>query len=144
MNVSNDLSFNNHIYIICKKAYWVINNIFRSFCCKDTNVYIKAYSSYVRPHLEYASCIWSPYKVGIKKILKKYKNVLLGGFFIGYNIVYVPYLGRLEILKLQNLKLRRLICDLCMCFNILKAFVDCNLKRCLVLNRGQNRLGSSI
>ena len=28
VHVSNDLFFNDHIYIICKKAYWVINNFF--------------------------------------------------------------------------------------------------------------------
>ena len=74
MHVSNDLSFNDHIYINCKKAYWVINNIFRSFCCKDTDVYVKAYSSYVRPHLEYVSYIWSLYKGGIIKYITKVRK----------------------------------------------------------------------
>ena len=45
VHASIDLFFNDHIYIICKKAYWVIDKIFRSFCCKDTNVYVKACSS---------------------------------------------------------------------------------------------------
>ena len=45
VHVSTALSFNDHIYIICKKAYWVINNIFRFVCCKDTNVYVKTFSS---------------------------------------------------------------------------------------------------
>ena len=37
-HVSNDSSFNDYIYITCKKTYWVIKNIFSSFCYSDANV----------------------------------------------------------------------------------------------------------
>ena len=49
--------------------------------------------------------------------------------------MYAPYLNRLEILKHQYLEFMRLICDLSMCFNVLKGFVDCNFKGCPILNR---------
>ena len=42
-------------------------------------------------------------------------------------------------IKTSIFELRRLICDLSMCFNILKSFVNCYLERCFVLNRSQNR-----
>ena len=80
VHVSDNFSFNYHIYIICKEAYWVINKIFRSFCCKDNNVYVKAYSSYVRSHLEHASCIWSPYKCF--KMLKGFVDCNLNGCLV--------------------------------------------------------------
>ena len=43
------LSFNDNIYVICKKVYSFINNIFRSFGREDTNEYLKAYSSHIHP-----------------------------------------------------------------------------------------------
>ena len=94
VHVSNDLSLNDRIYVFCKKAYWVINNIFHSFCCKDPNVYVKAYSSFVRPHLEYASCIWSPYKAGIIKYIEKVQKYFTRQLFIRCKIVHACTLFR--------------------------------------------------
>ena len=71
--------------------------------------------------------------------MKKHRNILLGGIYYRCNVVYAPYLDRLEILKLQSLELRHLICDLSMCFYKLKDCKDCNIKGYLVLNRSQNR-----
>ena len=48
VRISNDLSFNDHIYITCMKACWVINNIFYSFSCEDTSIYVKTYSAYLK------------------------------------------------------------------------------------------------
>ena len=103
------------------------------------HVYVKTYSSYASPHLEYVSFIWFPYKVGIIKYVEKVQKYFTRRLFIKCNIVYEAYLDRLEILKLLFLKLRRLICHLSICFNILEDFLDCNLKGCLVLNKGQNK-----
>ena len=45
---------------MCTKAYKAIglNSIFRCFCCKKIDVYVKAYLAYVRSILEYSTCIW--------------------------------------------------------------------------------------
>ena len=54
------LMFRDHIY---KKAALADRNlglIFRSLNCIDTAMFLNLYKSPVRPHLEYASSVWSP------------------------------------------------------------------------------------
>ena len=52
--IRNDLSFDEHINTMCTNADRVINSIFRRFCCKKIDVYVKAYLAYGRSILEYS------------------------------------------------------------------------------------------
>ena len=49
------LHFSEHIGVCCTSAYCVINRIFRCFITNNMPAIRKAYISYARPHLEYAS-----------------------------------------------------------------------------------------
>ena len=44
-----------------KKANFVLGQISRSFSYRDRCTFIKLYKTFVRPHLEYASQVWSPW-----------------------------------------------------------------------------------
>ena len=59
--VDQNLSFAEHCSTITKKALQRANLILRAFQCRDKAVLIRAYCTYVRPLLEYASPVWSPH-----------------------------------------------------------------------------------
>ena len=52
-------TFEEHISAKIKKANSIAGLIRRSFTFLDSNSFIKIYSAFVRPHLEYAQCVWS-------------------------------------------------------------------------------------
>jgi len=61
--ISSDLKFNHHISSIVARAHRVNNLIYKCFHCRDTDVLLKAHTTYVRPIVEYASVVWSPHNV---------------------------------------------------------------------------------
>jgi len=63
------------------------------------------YKALVRPHVEYANSVWSPYKKGdieaIEKIQKRATKLVI-------SLRKLPYKERLQHLNLYSLKYRRL------------------------------------
>ena len=86
---------------------------------------LRAFTSYVRPLLEYNSVIWSPRYVYLKDKLESVQRRFtkrLKGFG------HISHAARLDRLKAETLELRRLTTDLTMTFSIIRGFVDidCN------------------
>jgi len=77
---------------------------------------MRACKTYVKPILEYASCVWSPtYTVAIKlieSVQRKFTKRLPG-----YS--YLDYASRLRRLKVESLELRRLHSDLILTYKML-------------------------
>ena len=70
--VSKDLSWANHIEDICTKANKTLGLIKR-VCARDVvdaNTRKLLYCAVVRPKLEYASCVWSPYSAKQRKLIE--------------------------------------------------------------------------
>ena len=114
--VDNRLTFSNHIAEITKKAHQRANLIFRCFSSKDVDTLLRAFTTYVRPLLEYNSQIWSPITINdIFKIeqVQKHFTKRLNGFSS------FTYFQRLQLLKLDSLELRRLRSDLIFLYKIL-------------------------
>ena len=90
--------------------------IFRSFISRDTLHLTRAYISYIRPLLEYASPIWSSslhyLNDSIESVQRAYTKRLLG-------LQNLSYKERLTKLKMQSLEHRRLLSDLVVCYNII-------------------------
>jgi len=79
--LSSDLSFNDHITIMCNKALRVFGFIRRNcFDFKNPNCFELLYCSLVRSILEYDSVIWNPYQTGliikIERVQKRFLRVL--------------------------------------------------------------------
>ena len=55
-----NLKFTDHINIKVNKANRNVGLIFRTFTFMDKDMFLSIYKSIVRPHLEYASSVWSP------------------------------------------------------------------------------------
>jgi len=86
------------------------------FLCKDTDILIKAFITYVRPLLEYCSPVWSPTSVALVNDLESVQRRLtkrLPGFKL------INYDDRSARLGIDRLELRRLRADLILCYKIL-------------------------
>ena len=95
--VDTNLKFHSHITSKIRISNRNIGIIFRTFTYMDKNRFLHLYKSLVRPHLEYASTVWSPY-------LRKHQ------------IAFVNFISRATKLKtpigIPSLEYRRLRADM--------------------------------
>lgn len=73
--IDSNLSFAEHISHIVAKAHARACLIHKCFLSRDTSTLVRAFITYVRPLLEYCSCVWSPYlKNNIYKVESVQRN----------------------------------------------------------------------
>jgi len=126
--------FKQHITNICKKAYALINMLFRCFETDDANSIVIAYKTIVRPSLEYCSCVWNPFLdarhyLGLTDKLENVQRYFTRRVFRRCHIGQSSgYLTRLEMLNLKSLELRRLHCDMSMVYKLLHNLTDVDPK----------------
>ena len=75
-----------------------------SLTSRDMNLWRQLYLSMVRPHLEYAVQVWSPYKL---KNINEIERVQARATKVPTNLQQLPYEKRLELMKITSLKERR-------------------------------------
>ena len=82
----------------------VLRQITKNFHFRDRNIFKKLYVQYVRPHVEFASPVWSPWLEQdiqtLEKVQKKAVGMISG--LKGEN-----YIEKCKELKLDTLRLRR-------------------------------------
>ena len=61
VTISNDLSWKRHVDIITKKANSTMSFIRRNIRSSPSSAKARAYKTYIRPSVEYASSAWSPH-----------------------------------------------------------------------------------
>ena len=109
VNVDPLLSFEQHINQVCNKGRSISGLIMRTMTYRNWDIMVPLFKALVRPHLEYANAIWSPYKVKyIKQIEKIQKNFTR----LIYGMKNMEYAQRLKQLKLPSLRFRRFRGDL--------------------------------
>ena len=60
--LSSDMPWSPHINAICVKARRLVGLLYRKFYSwSDRQSLLTLYTAYVRPHLEYCSCVWDPF-----------------------------------------------------------------------------------
>ena len=137
--LSLDLKPEKHIGLVVRKAsntLWLLSQSLRYL---DNHSKISAYTSYVRPQLEYATIIWSPYlKKDIDRIERVQKRFVKGlqGF---RNLPYDEALRRLTLHKLET---RRTILDLKTLFKIVHENFG-NVKACSKNSPKQHKIAQS-
>ena len=114
----SDLSWAQHINNICTKAKKLLGLI---YCCfyqfsTPTSLF-QMYISLVRPNLEYASQVWSPYRVGEVNSLEHVQKFALRMCAKSWDTSYQELLQLFSQLDLQQ---RRLYLDLCTMFRIIE------------------------
>ena len=106
---------------ITAKALRRVGLLFKCFITRDHNILVKAFNTYVRPVLEYASSIWSPTQIGLinrlETVQRRFTKRLPG-------IGHLTYRERLSALNLESLEIRRLRLDLLLTYKILFGMAD--------------------
>ena len=91
------------------RANAVLGQISRAVSYRDAKTFLKLYTVYVRPHLEYAVTSWSPWEVGDKETLEKVQRRALG---MVSNLGGWNYNARLEEEIMLSLEERRVRGDI--------------------------------
>ena len=100
----SDLKFDEHISAKVKKANAIVGLVRRTFNFLDCRMFKKLYTTFVRPHLEYAQAVWSPH---LKKNINILENVQIRATKIVDGLAYLDYPERLKKLDLPTLVYRR-------------------------------------
>ena len=107
--VSEDCKFSKHINNIVKSAYQKVWQIMKVFESKDAKLLVKAFTTFIRPVLEYCSIIWSPFLLKdinlIEKVQKRFTKRICKN-------KQASYAQRLKFFDLQSLEERRIKIDL--------------------------------
>ena len=85
---------------------------------------MKAYKTYVRPTLEYATTIWSPYLVKDKTKIESVQRYFTRKVCRRCSIPYACYKDRLFKLNLKSLEYRRSEFDLMFLYKVLNDLLD--------------------
>jgi hypothetical protein len=134
--VSCNLKFSDHINKIVCRAHARANLIHKCFVSRDTATLVFAFTTYVRPLLEYASCVWSPQTIGL---IKKVESVQRRFTKRLPNMKHLSYDERLRELKLESLELRRLKTDLIYTYKIICGYVDVDISNLFCFNNNITR-----
>ena len=107
--VDSELTFEEHISEKLRKANCIVGLIRRSFSFLDSGTFMKIYTAFVRPHLEYAQAVWAPY---MRKYINRIENVQMRATKLVDGMGKVEYKERLTKLNLPTLLYRRMRGDM--------------------------------
>ena len=99
-----DLTFENHIAAKISKANAIAGLIRRSFSFLDGRLFKRLYTTFVRPHLEYAQSVWAPHS---QKQIDSLERVQMRATKMVDGMGSLDYPTRLEELGLPTLLYRR-------------------------------------
>jgi len=115
VTVDTLLTYDAHINHIISKAYSRIGAMFKGFSTRSLSFLKKAFVTYVRPIVEYASNVWNPYLLkhinAIERVQRRFSKRIP-------SLKDLSYSERLAVLDLEPLELRRLKADLVLYFKI--------------------------
>ncbi len=127
VHLDSSLNFKVHVATITRKALAGLCVLFKCFVTSDVEALLRAYASFVRPLLEYASIVWSPSlsrrsSLGCLSSVDRIEAVqrsFTRRLFVQCRLpMGTSYLERLRVLNLEPLQLRRLKADLCMVYKM--------------------------
>lgn len=130
------LSAEKHLGRIAAVAYSSLVRLRLAFNYMDADMLRKILIYIIRPQLEYAAVVWSPYKV---KDRNKLERVQRAATKIVDELKQLSYEKRLEILNLPTLEERRLRGDLINVFKNKIGLERIDAQNCLVWNISDRR-----
>jgi len=120
VDIDCNLKYDTNINNIIGKAYARVGVLYKGFASRSLHILRQAFITYMRPVLEYASSVWSPYLlkhiIAIEKVQKRFTKRI-------YSLSHLSYPERLAVINLGPLELRRLKNDLVMYFKCLNNLV---------------------
>ena len=139
--VSGDLNWTPHLNKVIRCAEVALYTLTRTLVSRSPSVYLKLYKSFVRPHLEFATQVWSPYK---KMDIQRIERVQRRATKCVHHCRDLPYEERLKFLSLESLKRRRLFFDLCYVYKLLTGKVHGDKKHFFELNENRRTRGHAL
>ena len=118
--IDDKLTFSAHIRSSTKKAYFKSILLSRFFLSRNPKLLTAAFTSYVRPLLEYASPVWSPHLIKDIDAIEKVQRRFTKSF---PNLRDLPYPIRIARLNIIPLGERRSNIDLITSYRILNNLV---------------------
>ena len=118
--ISDNVKWSYHISHIHRNASLCSYQILRSFSTKNIWILLKAFNTYVRPKVEFKTCVWNPYFKKDIVLLESEQRNFTRYAFIRCNIPFNSYNDRLCKLNrpINSLEYRRLEFDLILMFKI--------------------------
>lgn len=142
--IDDQLSFKSHIETKVKIANKMLGIVRRTFKYMDSDIFLRLYKSIVRPHLEYASVVWSP---TTKQYQDKIESIQRRATRSVPSIAHLSYSERLKSLKLPTLHYRRLRSCMIFLYKYTHGLVKINLnsecEKCNNPNALQPSLGTT-
>ena len=115
------LEFNEHISKVVKKSRGIAGMIFKSISSRTSDILVPLFIALVRPNLEYANPVWSPFKRKfidhIEKVQRQFTKKI-------YGLHKLSYEERLRELDLPSLEFRRIRGDMIEVYTILHEKYD--------------------
>ena len=115
--LSNDLKWGSHCRKVAATANRVLGRLKHTFVNRSSVLWKKIYIAYVRPHLEFAAQIWSPY---LECDIKTIEAVQRRATRTPHKLRDKPYEERCRLWNIQTLRRRRVRGDLIQKFKIEK------------------------
>jgi hypothetical protein len=118
---SKNLNFAYHCNYVYSCASRRLSLMLRSFINRDKFFLTRMFKTYIRPIVEYCSCVWCPHFIKdidlIESIQRRFTRSIPG-------LASLPYTTRLERLGLQSLELRRVTADCIFAYKTLHRVFD--------------------
>ena len=129
--IDKDFKFSEHINSKIKISNRNIGLIFRTFTYLDKEMFLNLFKSVVRPHLEYASTVWSPVykkdKIAIENVQKRATKLVKC-------VSHLPYSERHRALGLPTLEYRRERADVTQVYKILHGMDKMDKKKLFTMS----------
>ena len=136
----NNLKFTDHINNKVNKANRNVD-LFRTFTFMDKDMFLSIYKSVARPHLEYASSVWSPI---FKKDKILIENVQRRATRLVKCLKHLSYEDRLKTLGLPSLEYRRERSDMIQVYKIMHGIDKVDKDKFFTVNRYSATRGHSL
>lgn len=121
--ITSDLKWNCQVASAASKANSTLGVLRNTFVSRESLLWKKLYTTYVRPHLEFAVSVWNPYRKAdistLEKVQRRATKVISG-------IRGMSYVNRCKTLGLTSLETRRHRGDLIQMFKIARSFEQVN------------------
>ena len=120
IEIDPNLKFSAHIENITSRAFRRLGVLGKAFTCRDLIFMKRAYTTYVRPVLEYCTQIWSPTLIKYIDLIENVQRSFTRRIPVLKSLSYPERLANLDI---ESLELRKLRFDLLMFYRIIRGFV---------------------
>ena len=125
--VDKDLEFTMHTIAKVNKAHQLLGYVRHTFRYLNKESLPLLYKSIIRPHLEFASCVWSPkHKINIHRI----EGIQRRATKCIPELAHLNYEQRLAHLKLETLSYRRMRADLIETYRIVNNLHEMDTSCC--------------